>query len=234
MSTTTPRGTEARRVLRRFHVGVMGTRSNRFPDFPYTAAMPFCTDHRGRIVVFVSHLSEHTRGMEQDGRVSFTASPMRPGLRPEARVTVLGTISHNDDPQIAARFFRFFPDNAPFLEIGGFHFYSIEPNHVRLIAGFGAAHWLSGASMLTASSPIANEEDGILAHMNEDHRESLIAYCRHKHGISTATAEMVGIDCDGFDVRTDETLVRFDFDSLVETAQDARKALVELSRSARR
>ncbi len=234
MSETPSRATEARRLLRRFRTGVAGTRSVRFEEYPYTAALPFCTDQQGRIVVFISHLSEHTKGFARDAHVSFTVSPANPDFRPEARLTVLGKINASDDDAVAARYLRFFPDNRRFLEIGGFRFYTIEPDHVRLIAGFGSAHWIKGRAALAEKYPLADAELDILDHMNNDHRDALIQYCRHVHGIETTSAEMAGIDCDGFDVSTNNRLYRFDFDPVVRTANDARAALVELSKSARR
>ena len=233
MSDAADRASEARRLLRRFYSGVLGTRGVRYANYPYTAALPFCTDQQGRVIVFISHLSEHTKAIEQDRHVSFTASPMVPQLRPEARATVLGEISANDDPAIADRYLRFFPDNRSFLDIGGFRFHTIEPHQVRLIAGFGSAHWIKGESMLAAQLPIADAEQDILEHMTSDHHDSLIAYCRHVHGIEATSAQMVGIDCDGFDVRADDTLLRFDFESGITNAGDARTALVALAQSAR-
>ncbi len=232
MNEMTDRATGARRLLRRYYSGVLGTRSVRYPDYPYTAALPFCTDPQGHLIVFISHLSEHTRAIELDQKVSFTVSPMVPALRPEARATVLGRISPCDQPATAARYLRFFPDNRDFLDIGGFRFHTIVPDHVRLIAGFGSAHWINGDSVLAARLPIAEAEESIIEHMNKDHRDSLRSYCRHVHGVQSAAAEMVGIDCDGFDVRADNTLYRFDFDSLVATAADARAALVALAQTA--
>jgi hypothetical protein len=44
---------------------------------------------------------------------------------------------------------------------------------------------------------------------------------------------MVGIDCDGFDVRANDVMYRFDFESPIATAADARAALVALARAAR-
>jgi putative heme iron utilization protein len=44
---------------------------------------------------------------------------------------------------------------------------------------------------------------------------------------------MVGIDCDGFNVRADGKLLRFDFDRPVTDAAEARAALVALARAAR-
>lgn len=234
MSEATGRAIEARRLLRRFRTGVAGTRGVRYETYPYTAALPFCTDQQGRIVVLVSHLSEHTRGFARDAHVSFTVSPSNPDFRPEARQTVLGHISEHDDTAAAARYLRFFPDNARFLEIGGFRFYAIEPHHVRLIAGFGSAHWISGSSVLAEPYPLADAEQDILSHMNNDHRDSLIQYCRHGHDVAVSDAEMLGIDCDGFDLRANDRILRFDFDTEVRTAEQARMALVALSKSARK
>lgn len=232
MSETESRATQARRLLRRFRTGVAGTRSVRFENYPYTAALPFCTDQQGRVVVLVSHLSEHTKAFARDAHVSFTVSPANPDFRPEARLTVLGRISSFDDEAVAQRYLRLFPDNRHFLEIGGFRFHAIEPDHVRLIAGFGSAHWIKGSAMLAERYPLADAEPDILDHMNNDHRDALTRYCRHVHGIDAASAEMAGIDCDGFDVRADDRLYRFDFDPPVRTANDARAALVALSKSA--
>ncbi len=233
MSDAARRVVAARRLLRRYYSGVLGTRGVRYANYPYTAALPFCTDQQGRIIVFISHLSEHTKAIERDAHVSFTVSPMMPQLRPEARATVLGEISANEDPAIAARYLRFFPDNRRFLEIGGFSFHTIEPQHVRLIAGFGSAHWLRGESILAARLPIADAEQDIIGHMNNDHHDSLIAYCRHIHGVQAQSARMVGIDCDGFDVRADDTMLRFDFETAIDSAADARAALVALAQAAR-
>ena len=46
-------------------------------------------------------------------------------------------------------------------------------------------------------------------------------------------AIMVGIDCDGFDVRTDNELLRFDFEQPVTDASEARQALVTMAHEAR-
>ena len=102
-----------------------------------------------------------------------------------------------------------------------------------LIAGFGSAHWIKGRAALAEKYPLADAELDILDHMNNDHRDNLVDYCRHVHGVETATAEMVGIDCDGFDVRANNQLYRFDFESETATAGAARAALVALTKAAR-
>ncbi len=224
---------KARRLLRAFHAGVLATQSLRHPGYPYAAAMPFCTDQQGRIIVLISHLAEHTRNVAQDAHVSFTVSPMHAALQQEMRATVLGEIARIDDDAVASRYLRFFPAGRRYLDIGGFHFHAIEPRHVRLIAGFGSLHWIAGTQVLAASLPIAQAEASIIEHMNEDHRGNLIDCCRHFHSINTDNVRMIGIDCDGFDLHANEKIVRFDFDAEISDAHGARAKLVALAHMAR-
>ena len=227
------RAVEARQLLRRFRAGVLGTHSHQFSGYPYAAAMPFCTDQQGRIIVLISHLAEHTRNIAQDKHVSFTVSPLHAALQQETRATVLGEIALIDDDAVANRYLRYFPDSRQYLDIGGFHFHAIEPRHVRLIAGFGSLHWLSGTQMLAAKLPIAKAETGIIDHMNTDHHGNLIDYCRHFHSIETEKVQMIGIDCDGFDLRVSDDVYRFDFEGEIRDAAAARAKLASLASIAR-
>jgi heme iron utilization protein len=227
------RAAEARRLLRRFRAGVLSTHSAKFAGYPYGAALPFCTDAKGRVVVLISHLAEHTRNVEHDPRVSFTVSPLGADLQTAARATLLGELVPVDDPLVTGRYLRFFPEGRDYLAIGGFRFWSLEPRQVRLIAGFGSLHWIDGESLLAGDRPLAQAEADIVEHMNADHAPALLDYCRHVHGVRAESARMTGIDCDGFDVRADDSLLRFDFDDEIEDAASARERLVALARAAR-
>ena len=227
------RASETRRLLRRYRGGVLSTHSTRLDGYPYGAALPYCTDAQGRIVVLISHLAEHTKNIEFDPRVSFTVSPLSADLQNAARETVLGEIAPVDDEAVSARYLRFFPEGREYLAIGGFRFWTIEPKQVRLIAGFGSLHWIDGAHMLAAPGLLSNVEADILEHMNADHAHNLRDYCRHVHGVETESAQMIGIDCDGFDVRADREILRFDFEPEIHDSGAAREQLVALARAAK-
>lgn len=220
-------------MLRRFDAGVLATYSQKQPGYPYGSALPFCTDQRGRVILLMSHLAEHTRNAERDARVSFTVSPMHAQLQREARATVIGDCVPIDDPVIAGRFLRMLPESREYLDIGGFRFFAIEPGQLRLIAGFGSLHWIDGASLLAPDLPIAKAEADILQHMNAEHAAALRDYCRHVYTLEAEQAEMTGIDCDGFDVCADGKHLRFEFPGLVEDAGHARAELVALAKAAR-
>lgn len=231
--TPATRGTQARRVVRRRHEGALSTHSLKVPGYPYASALPYCTDARGRIVVLISHLAEHTHNAQADGRAGFLVAAFGASLQSEARVSMLGDLAPTGDEATAARYLRYQPEAADLLGIGGFRFYCLEPLAARFIAGFGSIHSVPGASYLAPDLPIAAAETSILDHMNADHAHNLRDYCRHVHGVDAQEAIMVGIDCDGFDVRAEARLLRFDFDSIVADAEQARANLVALARSSR-
>jgi putative heme iron utilization protein len=227
------RAREARELIRTHRSGVLSTHCLKFPGFPYGSALPHVADALGRPVLLISHLAEHTHNIEADPRVSFIVCSAGPDLQARPRVTVLGEARITEDEAVAARYLRFYPDHRQYLEIGGFRFYAVEPTQVRYIQGFGGLHWIAGASYTDAAAGVAAAEADILAHMNQDHRDAMRDYCRLVHAVDCAQPEMVGIDCDGFDLRADGCLLRFMFDAPIANAGDVRQALVALAQRAR-
>jgi heme iron utilization protein len=228
------RGNEARRFTRRQHSGVLSTISKRVEGFPFGSVAPFILDHAGRPVILISTLAEHTKNIDADPRASLIVQPYSPDMQVTGRVTILGRAEKlADKSELAPRYLRFHPQAADYFAMHDFSFYRIEPVRVRWIGGFGRIHWVEPGDYLLPPSPLAEQEDGILTHMNTDHADNLSAYCRHVHGIDAARPEMIGIDPDGFDVRSDQGVLRFDFDAPVADAQAARQSLVDLAKAAR-
>ena len=227
-------GAEARRFTRGQHSGVLSTISKRIEGFPFGSVAPFILDHAGRPVILISTLAEHTKNIDADPRVSLIVQPYSPDMQVTGRVTLLGRAERlADKSELGPRYLRFHPQAADYFAMHDFSFYRIEPVRLRWIGGFGRIHWVEPADYLAAPGTLAEQEAGILEHMNADHAENLRAYCRHVHGLEPTGADMIGIDPDGFDVRADGQRLRFDFDAPVSDAQGARAALVDLARAAR-
>ena len=184
--------------------------------------------------MLISHLAEHTHNVETDNHASFLVSASGPELQASPRAALLGHARALDaTAALQARYLRFFPEHAKYLEIGGFRFWTIEPFQARFIEGFGSLHWVSGDAFLASPGEIPEIEASVLEHMNRDHRAALLAYCSHAHGIEPEQAEMIGIDCDGFDVRADDQVLRLRFERMITTGPQARAALAALAREAR-
>lgn len=231
-------GTEARRHLAACRAGVLSTLSLRYGGHPFGSLVPYALDHDGRPVVLVSRLAEHTRNIEADARVSLLAHDPAADPQAGARATLLGkAVPVEPSGAAAARYRRFFPDSERLVALGDFSFLAVNPLAVRFIKGFGAIHWISAPDYAPPANSLSESEADILAHMNADHAGNLRDYCRYVHHRNAVEAEMVGIDCDGFDLRArfeDQfELLRFQFEQPIIDAGGARAALVALAKASR-
>ena len=101
--------------------------------------------------------------------------------------------------------------------------------------------WVSAADHAAAEpDPLRQHAAGIVLHMNDDHADALVAYCRvFGDRPGTAMAKMVGVDRYGFTMlaadegATDQIAVRVPFGRRVDTPGAVRAAMIELLHEAR-
>ena len=251
---------EARQFLRATRSGVLSTLSAKFAGYPFGTVAPFVLDHSGQPIVLISTIAEHTKNIIANPKVSLLAFTGDDDLQASARLTLIGEAVKIDkeDANLRSRYLRYFPQAAGYFETHDFNFYRIEIAQVRYIAGFGKMGWVSGnelsgnelsgksltgielegSELISNSSLLTNQETAIIDHMNADHAHSLIAYSTHFHQIEVTNPQMLGIDCDGFDVRVNikdsnqSQILRFNFEQPIHDAQSARVALVAMSKAA--
>ncbi len=228
-------GKEARLFVHAHQNGVLSTLSKRLDGFPFGSVSPYVLDHDGHPIILISTLAEHTKNIEADPRVSLIVHPCVEDMQAAGRVTLVARAERlADKAAFGARYLRYLPQAEGYFAMHDFHFYRLRVEDVRFIGGFGKIHWIRPERYAPPAAPaLAEAEDGILAHMNADHAHNLREYCRHVHGTDVLDAAMVGIDCDGFDLRADGHVLRFDFPEPVRDAESARAALVDLARHAR-
>lgn len=235
---------EARKFLRSTHSGILSTHSARFDGYPFGSVAPFVLDHHCQPVILISTLAEHTKNIAHNPKVSLLVFAGAEDLQANARLTLLGEASKifkEADTELRARYLRYLPQAANYFDMHDFSFYRIHIHQARYIGGFGKMSWLTDVDlfegMAYAASPLSQQETSIVEHMNADHAENLMHYCRHFHQVIANQAQMLGIDHDGFDVlaNTDNgnQLLRFDFEQPVYDAQAARVALVAMAKAAR-
>lgn len=224
--------TEARQLLRAHSYGALCTLSKKFAGHPFGSITTYLADHDGSVLILISTLAEHTKNIQHDPRVSLiTHNQADPHIQTQGRVTLMGE-AHivAEREQAGKRYLRYFPEARAYFQMHDFSFYRIRPLAIRYIGGFGNIHWVKAQDYVVPPSPLIEQEDGIIAHMNADHQESMRHYCKHFHESEAKDVEMLGMDCDGFDVRADGRVLRFDFSGPVQDAKQARQALVEMSR----
>jgi putative heme iron utilization protein len=223
---------EARQLLRAHRYGALCTLSKKIDGHPFGSITPYLVDHDGSLLILISTLAEHTKNIQHDPRVSLvTHNQENPHIQTQGRITVVGTAQLiTDKDKAGTRYLHYFPEAQSYFDMHDFSFYCIMPQSLRYIGGFGKIHWVKAGSYLVPPYPLIQQENDVISHMNTDHRDTMRHYCQHFRKIEVLHVEMLGIDCDGFDVRADEKILRFDFLEMVLEAQQARHALVAMSR----
>ena len=214
--------------------------------YPYGSVASYALDERGNPLLFLSLMAEHTQNALHDPRSSLlVAEPVPDGADPLARgrVTLLGLLAAvPDDERPAARdrYLHANPSSAYYLDFGDFAFYRLDVTSIRYVGGYGRMSWVDAPAYAAAEpDPLAPVADGILRHMNDDHGDAQVLYCRHLAGRpDTVEATMSAVDRYGFEMiasgPTGRSAVRLGFPQPCSTADEVRQAMVAMVADARR
>jgi hypothetical protein len=217
---------------------------------PFGSLVAHAVDELGRPLLCLSDLAEHSRNLTADPRASIMVTepsdntgdtegdPLARG-----RVTLLGevTVLAGAEREAALARYRSVHTDAFYVEFSDFRLYRLEVASARFVGGFGRMSWVAAADYARAEpDPLRPHRAGIVDHMNNDHAEALVAFCRVLAGRpDTATARMVDVDRYGFSVLAGDSpdgdlkALRFGFDTPTDTMLGVRTAMVELVRRTR-
>jgi heme iron utilization protein len=155
--------------------GTLATRS-RDDGCPYPSVLPFAPDARHRPVMLVSRLAEHTRNLLADAQAGFLLFDAQSAdVLSGARTTVTGRVVPSENAQgdpgggvrggsqggpasPARRYLRYHPAAERYLALGDFSFFTLVPDRLRHIGGFGAMGWIE-AHQLNAIAPLDEAEE---------------------------------------------------------------------------
>ena len=211
--------------------------------YPYGSVATYGLDDRGNPLFFVSLMAEHTQNAMRDPRASLLVTePVPDGADPLAsgRVTLLGLLSRVDrdvaqEPYLAAN-----PTAAYYIEFGDFVFYRLAVESIRYVGGYGRMSWVDARAYAEAEpDPLAPAAAGIIGHMNADHAEAQVLFCRHLAGRpDTTAATMSAVDRYGFEMVAEgpagRAAVRLGFPRPCSTGDEVRRAMVAMVGEARR
>lgn len=216
------------------------------PDgFPYGSVASYGLDDRGNPLFFVSLMAEHTQNAIRDPRASLLVTePVAEGADPLAsgRATLLGALSpvpDDDLPMARERYLASNPAAGYYIDFGDFAFYRLMVETIRYVGGYGRMSWVSAAAYADAEpDPLVDAAAGIIEHMNADHAESQVLYCRHLAGRpETTEASMSAVDRYGFEMiavsPAGRAAVRLGFPQECTTGDEVRKAMVAMLADAR-
>ena len=215
----------ARQLLRAHRYGALSTLSKKFDGHPFGSITPYLVDHDGSLLILISGLAEHTKNILRDPRVSLiTHNQDDPHIQTQGRITVIGNAMPEPDRDLCGkRYLRYFPEAQTYFAMHDFNFFRITPLALRYIGGFGDIHWVKAENYQMPAYPLIAGEEALLAEINQQHRTAVAAHCAIPAGVDVA---LIGVDCDGFDVRTAEKTKRFEFTELTLNADQARASII--------
>jgi putative heme iron utilization protein len=216
---------EARQLLRAHRYGALCTLSKKFDGHPFGSITPYLVDHDGSLLILISTLAEHTKNIQHDPRVSLiTHNQENSHIQTQGRITIMGSATLEPDRDGAGlRYLCYFPEAQTYFAMHDFSFYRIVPQAIRYIGGFGNIHWVKPVNYNLASYPLIAQETDVLAEINTRHETAL----RRHTGQDELKAELIGIDCDGFDIRVGEKIMRIQSDTPILDAQQALFAITQ-------
>ena len=209
--------------------------------YPYGSFVTVAFDN-GDPVFLIIGLAEHTKNLERDPRASLlvaesgSADPLANG-----RVTMLGPCTRIEGDAASARaaFVAAHPSSSYYADFRDFAFWKLQVDHVRYIGGYGRMSWISETDWRAAEpDPLGPSAAGIMAHMNADHADAMVLYCRaFSRATEITTASMTGVDRYGFEMSARTPLgprpVRLAFGTPVSTPEEVRAALIAMVKDAR-
>jgi putative heme iron utilization protein len=231
----------ARTLAAQVSTGTLCTLAIEPEGYPYGSFVTVAFDN-GNPVLLISALAEHTKNLERDPRASLlvaeggAADPLANG-----RVTIIGkcTRVEGDGGSARAAFFAAHPNSTYYADFRDFGFWKLQVEDVRYIGGYGRMSWVAKDDWRAAEpDPLGASAAGVIAHMNNDHADAMVLYCKaFSRATDITSASMTGIDRYGFEMSAMTSKgprpVRLAFGTPITTQEEARVALISMLKDAR-
>lgn len=183
---------------------------------PYASLVTVALDHDLSPILLLSGLSDHSRNIAADPRVSllFDGTDGHPNPQTGPRVTVIGQALRTDDPRLRRRFLARHPGAALYADFADFAFWRVVPERAHFVGGFGRAVWFPAPFGLdpAATAEMQAGEDGLLP------------------STLSGGESVVGIDVDGVDVIQNDVCFRIAFAESAPSLAKARECLEKLQK----
>ncbi|HYO75117.1 MAG TPA: DUF2470 domain-containing protein [Thermoanaerobaculia bacterium] len=232
----------ARTLIERESLGTLSTHSVKHAGWPFGSVMPYALTSDGVPIFLISGMAIHTQNVLADPRASLLVMQSGNASDPLglARATLLGTVTRIDDvsDELRQLYLARHPNARHWIDYSDFAFFRLDVTQVYFVGGFGVMGWIASDDYTRAEAdPLADASARIIEHMNADHAEALREITRHFGKLEAEETTMVACDRLGFVVRarTSEGMkgLRIAFTEEVRTADDARRVLVAMVRTAR-
>lgn len=176
---------------------------------PYCSLVTVAVDGDLAPLLLLSNLSDHTRNIMADSRVSLLFDGTDGLANPQTgpRVTLSGRAEPSLDPRHRARFLAMHPGAALYAGFADFGIWRVVPERVHFVGGFGRAVWFDAPFGLDPAAVAALSEAALPTPADG--------------------CAVVGLDVDGADIRRGESLLRLAFERPATTLDEALAKLAD-------
>ena len=218
--------------------------SRKHTGYPFGSIMPYGLTDAGEPTFLISSMAMHTRNVSSDPRATLliTQATNSPNPLGAGRISLMGDVhlveGEEEVRDVAGSYLQRNPAAQNWINFGDFKFFRMTLLDVYFVGGFGVMGWISGEDFKAAQpDPLAPFADGIIQHMNEDHRDSMVVMAKSYNGIEATDAEMTSVDRLGFNIRvvTAEGMKgsRIAFPDPIDSMNRVRKVFVDMVKTAR-
>jgi putative heme iron utilization protein len=210
-----PAAWEARKLMRAARQAVLATVA---AGTPHASLVTPAIAPDGAVLMLLSALAEHTRHLAVNPNCSLLFIGPAAGANPQtaSRVTVTGVAERCMDPALKAHWLARHPYAALYAGFTDFALWRMVPQAGLYIGGFGSAVRLPGASLAPDPAAVASIAAA---------EASMVAQCNASHA---GAGTLLGVDCDGFDMMQDQSVLRIEFTMPMHDAESAQAALTAM------
>lgn len=221
---------------------------------PYSTFVMSATDYDGSPLLLLSDLSEHTKNLEYNDIISllFYEEQKDINLFPEfdnkkliqsyedpmsrPRITVIGKLEISKNKNHKRRFSSRHPASNLYSNFKDMNIYKLNIISGHVTAGFAKVKWFKREDLiLNGFSDFENDEHDIIDHMNDAHQESINLFEKFLFTSKSIKGnwKIIGLDPEGFDIRLNDIVKRYNFKSIVKKTSMFRKIFINLHKLAK-
>ena len=210
---------EAVTLMRSNNVAVLSTLSKKYDNFPFGSLITYITGQDRSIYIYASDIAEHTKNIHKNSKSCLTIFKIRENedKQNSSRLSIMGDFkeiqNQEDIENCKIRFFKFLPESKTYSNMHDFNFYKMKPNKIRWIGGFGEIAWLKDKFWTSENPDWSEDEDSIVNHVNNDHKDVVIATLKGVHDIYDKNVEVLSLSIDGYFLKTKNKILFIPFDN---------------------
>ena len=235
---------KARTLTQQGGQSTLSTMSRKHPGYPFGSLMPYGLTDDGEPTFLISSMAMHTRNVLENPNATLliTQATDSPNPLGAGRISLMGTVEPVEGEDairaVATNYLTRNPAAQNWMHFGDFRFFRMTLVDIYFVGGFGVMGWIRPDEFQSASpDPLVDFADGIIEHMNDDHRDAMVLMARHYSGLAAEDAEMTAVDRLGFNLRvqTAEGMKgsRIAYPEPVESADAIRKVFVGMVQKVR-